>query len=206
MLAEVTDSIEILSLDDIGYEGDIEEDGSSYEENSAIKSLVPASMGYVGIADDSGLSVDVLDGAPGVYSARYAGEHVTYTDNNEKLLKVLENEDNRAAKFVCVMTLAVPDGAGVDLPCDVVDEELSRFATERAGRRVKVAAVRGECAGTILRELRGEGGFGYDPMFYFEPAGKTFAEMDHEEKNAVSHRGEAVSKFKSLIRTVFGGK
>ncbi len=206
MFAGIGDSVEILSLDDIGYEGDIEEDGASYEENSAIKSSVPASRGYIGIADDSGLSVDVLDGAPGVYSARYAGEHVTYSDNNEKLLKVLENEDNRAARFVCVMTLTVPQDAGLELPEELVDDELSEYASEKAGRKVKVIAVRGECPGTILRTLHGEGGFGYDPLFYYEPAGKTFAEMSHEEKNAVSHRGIAVGKFKEVIKAVFEGE
>ena len=144
MLEETGDGIELLSLDDIGYEGDIEEDGASYEENSALKSLVPASMGYIGVADDSGLSVDVLDGAPGVYSARYAGEHVTYSDNNEKLLKALENEEDRSARFVCVMTLTVPSDSKVRLPEEIVDRELSAYASERAGRDVEVAAVRGE--------------------------------------------------------------
>ena len=205
MLGEISDKIELLSLDDIGYEGDIEEDGASYEENSAIKSAVPASKGYIGVADDSGLSVDALDGAPGVYSARYAGEHVTYSDNNEKLLKVLENEDNRDARFVCVMTLTVPEDSKVKLPRGLADKKLSAYASKKAGRPVKVVAVRGECFGSILRELHGEGGFGYDPLFYYAPAGKTFAEMSHEEKNAVSHRGIAVEKFKKVIKTVFGG-
>ncbi len=206
MLASVAGELEILSLDDVGYEGDIEEDGESYEENSVIKSSVPAALGYIGVADDSGLSVDVLDGAPGIYSARYAGEHVTYTDNNEKLLKVLENEDNRAAKFVCVMSITVPDGAGIELPDELTDSALSSYASERAGRPCKVIAVRGECPGTIIREFRGEGGFGYDPLFLYGPSGKTFAEMDHEEKNAVSHRGIAVSKFLGVVKTVFGGE
>jgi len=203
MLAAVSGKIDFLSLDDIGFEGDIEEDGESYEENSVIKSSVPASYGYIGIADDSGLSVDVLDGAPGVYSARYAGEHVTYTDNNEKLLKVLENEDNRAAKFVCVMSITVPTDSELKLPAQLVDEELSAYASKRCGRDVKVITVRGECHGTILRAGRGSDGFGYDPLFYFEEAGKTFAEMTHEEKNAVSHRGAAVSKFIDVLKLIF---
>jgi len=203
MLSTVSDKIELLSLDDIGYEGDIDEDGTSYEENSVIKSSTPASLGYIGIADDSGLSVDVLDGAPGIYSARYAGEHVTYTDNNEKLLKVLENEDNRAAKFVCAMSITVPDGCGLSVPSELVDKALSEFASKRCKRKVSAVTVRGECCGTILREQRGVDGFGYDPLFFYEPAGKTFAEMTHEEKNAVSHRGIAVSAFISVLMKIF---
>lgn len=203
MFKDYSDKISIISLSDIGFSGDIEEDGDSYEKNSVIKSSVPASLGYIGIADDSGLSVDVLDGAPGIYSARYAGEHVTYTDNNEKLLKVLENEDDRRAKFVCAMSIAVPRSSGIAIPEALIDKELSAFATERAGREVDVATVRGECEGTITRSLRGAEGFGYDPLFLYEPLGKTFAELTHEEKNAVSHRGRAVALFKELIDKIF---
>lgn len=206
MFSDVGDGIEILSLDDIGYEGDIEEDGDSYEMNSVIKSSVPAKFGYIGIADDSGLSVDALDGAPGIYSARYAGAHVTYSDNNEKLLKVLENEDNRAAKFVCAMSITVPEGLNVRIPDDLTDRELSAYATAKAGRACRVATVRGECPGKIINECRGREGFGYDPLFLYEPAGLTFAEMSHEAKNAVSHRGAAVSKFKEVLRRIFAAE
>ena len=201
LLSFLSGKVKILSLDDIGFEGDIEEDGTSYEENSVIKSSVPASLGYIGIADDSGLSVDVLDGAPGIYSARYAGAHVTYSDNNEKLLKTLENVDNRAAKFVCVISLTFPVGT-LDAPEDLIDRELSRYASEKAGRPVCVIAVRGECPGVITREPRGREGFGYDPLFLYEPVGATFAEMSHEEKNAVSHRGRAVKKFTEALRSL----
>ena len=201
LLSFLSGKVKILSLDDIGFEGDIVEDGASYEENSVIKSSVPASLGYIGLADDSGLSVDVLDGAPGVYSARYAGAHVTYKDNNEKLLKALEGENNRAAKFVCVISLTFPAGA-LDAPEDLIDPELSRYASEKAGRPVCVVAVRGECPGVITRELRGREGFGYDPLFLYEPSGVTFAEMSHEEKNAVSHRGRAVEKFTKAIKSL----
>ncbi len=201
LLSFLSGKVKILSLDDIGFEGDIEEDGTSYEENSVIKSTVPVSLGYIGLADDSGLSVDVLDGAPGIYSARYAGAHVTYSDNNEKLLKTLENVDNRSAKFVCVISLTFPVGA-LDAPEDLIDRELSRYASEKAGRPVCVIAVRGECRGLITREIRGREGFGYDPLFLYEPAGATFAEMSHEEKNAVSHRGRAVKKFTEALRSL----
>lgn len=203
MLADIGDKIEILSLDDVGINDDAVEDGTSYEENSAIKSLIPASYGYIGIADDSGLSVDALDGAPGIYSARYAGEAVTYKDNNDKLLKTLENEENRNARFVCAMTLSVPDEIDVDIPADLVDPELSAFASDRCGKDVTVVSVRGECPGVILRETRGNEGFGYDPLFYYEPLGKTFAELSHEEKNSVSHRGRAVSAFVSVLKQIF---
>ncbi|MBR6917357.1 MAG: non-canonical purine NTP pyrophosphatase, partial [Clostridia bacterium] len=197
MFSDISPEVEILSLDDIGCEGDIVEDGDSYEENSVIKSCVPASKGYIGVADDSGLSVDALDGAPGVYSARYAGAHVTYTDNNEKLLKVMENIDDRGASFVCVMSITVPDSLNISIPEELVDKELSDFASARCGTSVKVVAVRGECRGEILREFRGCDGFGYDPLFLYKPFGKTFAQMSADEKNSVSHRGRAVEKFKA---------
>ena len=125
---------------------------------------------------------------------------MSYSDNNEKLLKVLENEENRAAKFVCVMTVTIPVESSLAVSDDLYDKELSAYASERCSRPVRVITVRGECPGTILRELRGDAGFGYDPLFYYEPYGKTFAEMDHEEKNSVSHRGIAVSKFIEVIK------
>lgn len=195
--------IKVLSLDDIGFEGDIVEDGETYEENSVIKSSVPASLGYIGIADDSGLSVDHLGGAPGVYSARYAGEHVTYADNNEKLLNVMDGVSDRGAKFVCVMSIVIPDSAEIDIPPELVDADMSLFATKRAGVPSKAVVLRGECRGVLTEELCGEGGFGYDPLFYVEEIGKTFAEMTGEEKNSVSHRGRAVEKTLSAMEKIF---
>lgn len=163
--------LDILSLDDIGFSGEIEENGNSFEENAAIKASVPASLGYIGIADDSGLSVDFLDGAPGIYSARYAGEPCDNAKNNEKLLENLKNvpKEKRTAKFVCVIAAVAPNG-------------------ERL-------VVRGECPGEILTELHGNGGFGYDPLFFYPPAGKTFAELSASEKNTVSHRAVAMERF-----------
>lgn len=163
--------LEILSLDDIGYTGEIEENGNSFEENALIKAGVPASLGYIGIADDSGLAVDALDGAPGIYSARYAGEPCDNARNNEKLLESLKNvpKEERTAKFVCVIAAVSPSG-----------EQM---------------VVRGECPGEILTALHGDGGFGYDPLFYFPPAGKTFAELSASEKNSVSHRAVAMKGF-----------
>ena len=160
---------EVLSLQDIGFTGDIEETGQTFEENSFIKASVPAKLGYVGIADDSGLCVDALGGQPGVHSARYSGkgEH----ENNEKLLSELENvpDEKRSARFVCVMTAVFPEGGSI--------------------------IARGESEGFILRERRGEEGFGYDPLFYSPELGKTFAEAAPEEKNKVSHRGRALAAF-----------
>lgn len=120
------------------------------------------------LADDTGLEVEALDGAPGVFSARYAGENATYTDNNIKLLRELEGIDNRKAKFACVIALAEPNGT--------------------------YEYVRGECPGTILTDLKGSEGFGYDPIFKPEGFEETFAEMSSEQKNKISHRGKALAK------------
>jgi XTP/dITP diphosphohydrolase len=159
----------VLSLGDIGYTGDIEETGDTFEENSKIKASVPASLGYIGIADDSGLCVDALGGAPGVHSARYSGGGDA--ENIKKLLSELEDvpDEKRGAKFVCVMTAVFPDG--------------------------KTVSARGEARGVILREKKGEDGFGYDPVFYSTDLNKTFAEAEPDEKNKVSHRGRALALF-----------
>ena len=160
--------INVLSLDDIGYYGEIEENGSTFEENAITKASVPARLGYIGIADDSGICVDALNGAPGVYSARYSGGNDE--DNNDLLLKELEDVSDRGAKYVCAIACVFPDHS-------------NDFT------------VRGECYGRILTERQGEGGFGYDPLFYYEPFGKTFAEVELEKKNKVSHRGVAMRSF-----------
>ena len=175
-LKEISSDITVLSLDDIGFHDEIVEDGGSFAANSKIKALVPAKFGFIGVADDSGLEVDALDGAPGVYSARYSGEGATDEKNNAKLLKALENvpDDKRTARFRTVITCEFPDGREI-----VVD---------------------GVCEGRILREPRGADGFGYDPLFYYEPFGKTFAELSPEEKNQVSHRGRAMRLFAGEIQ------
>ncbi len=165
---------ELLLLSDIGCCGDIEEDGSTFEENSKIKASVPASLGYIGVADDSGLCVDALGGAPGVYSARYSG--MGDRANLEKLLYELRDvpDKERTAKFVCVMTAVFPDG--------------------------RVVQARGEAHGLILREQRGSSGFGYDPVFLYPPLGLTFAELEPEQKNLISHRARALAAFCPLFR------
>lgn len=165
----------VLSLDDIGYENDIIETGNTFEENAIAKASVPAELGYIGIADDSGLCVDALKGAPGVYSARYSGGDDE--DNNDLLLKELEGKENRNARYVCVMACVFPDHS-------------------------KDFTVRGECFGKILTERQGKGGFGYDPLFYFEPFGKTFAEIELSKKNEVSHRAIAIKQFVKKLKQV----
>ena len=164
----------VYSLSDIGFEGDIEENGTSFEENSIIKASVPARLGYIGVADDSGLCVDALGGAPGIYSARYSGKGDR--ENNIKLLSELEGKEDRGAGFVCVMSAVFPDG--------------------------RIVTARGEVRGTILTAPRGDDGFGYDPLFYCPELGKSFAEASADEKNAVSHRGRALAAFCEKLRGI----
>jgi XTP/dITP diphosphohydrolase len=172
--------ITVLSLDDIGFYGEIDESGETFEENAISKASVPAKLGYIGIADDSGLCVDALNGAPGIYSARFSGGDDE--DNNDLLLEKLKNESNRDAKYVCAMACVFPD-------------HKSDFT------------VKGECYGKILTKRVGEGGFGYDPLFYFEPFGKTFAQVDLAKKNTVSHRAVAMrSLIKKLAKVLSNDK
>ena len=199
---EHLDNCRILSLNDIGYEGEIEEDGASFEENALIKAAAPALRGYIGLADDSGLAVDALGGAPGIYSARYAGDHGNDEANNQKLLAEMRDvpDGKRTAGYVCAVAIVLPKGSAVVLP-----PEIDASALLPARLRGKVggcAVVRGECRGTILREYHGTGGFGFDPLFYREDLKKTFAEITAEEKNAISHRGEAARKMAALLRTL----
>lgn len=170
-LKKYIDGVEILSLDDVGIFEDIEEDGDSFEENALIKARVAARSGYIGIGEDSGLEVTSLGGAPGIYSARYAGEHGNDSANNQLLLENLKDKEDRSAKFVCAIGCIFPEGTD----CGEV--------------------FRGETEGRIIDEYRGDGGFGYDPLFLYEPFGKTFSEMSSEEKNSISHRGRAIELF-----------
>lgn len=177
ILNEKIPSLVLHSLDDVGFLGDIEENGTTYEENALIKACaaMEASGSWAGLGDDSGLSVDALGGAPGVYSARYSGGHGDHHANNELLLKNLEGVpmEQRTARFVCCMACVLPSG-------------------ERIVRR-------GEVEGLILTECRGTDGFGYDPLFYIPSLGKTFAELSAEEKNAISHRGRAIEALAEVL-------
>lgn len=167
LLSVYVEGVEILSLDEVGIVGEIEEDGTTFEENAFIKARAAAASGYIGLGDDSGLSVRALGGAPGIYSARYAGEHGNTEENNALLLRNMKGVADRYAEFVCVIACVLPNG-----------EEF---------------CVRGVAKGEILGDDRGTGGFGYDPLFLDPIRGKTFAEMRAEEKNAISHRGRAVA-------------
>ncbi len=163
--------VKILTLRDIGFTDDIVENGATFEENALIKAGAVAAKGYIGIADDSGLCVDALGGEPGVYSARYAGEPCDDRKNNELLLEKMKDvpEEKRTAYFVSTIACVFPDG--------------------------RKLVARGECPGKILYAYRGNGGFGYDPLFLYEPYGKTYAEINAEEKNAISHRARAMAAF-----------
>ncbi len=174
LAAELGDIITLKSLDDIGYTADIEENGTTFAENALIKASTVAAMGYIALADDSGLCVDALDGAPGVFSARYAGGHGDDAANNALLLQNLQGKANRSAAFVTVFACAFPDGS-------------------------EPIVAEGRVAGEILEAPRGAGGFGYDPLFYYAPLGKTFAELTREEKNGISHRGAALRAFAKLF-------
>ena len=172
---------DLVSLDDLGIAGDPEEDGASFEANAAIKARHGARRsGLPTLADDSGLEVDALDGGPGVRTRRYAGEGATDAENNAKLLDALRGlpPARRAARYVCVLALALPESAG-----------------PRGGLPVLVA--RGTCRGRIATEPRGTGGFGYDPIFEPDPEppdGRTLGLWSPAEKHAISHRARAARR------------
>ena len=164
--------IEIRSLSDFGPIPPVLEDGETFEANAYKKAHFTAKvLGFPALADDSGLLVDALGGIPGVHSARYAGEKATDEENNHKLLEAMKGEENRKASFECVITIAVPRGPALE--------------------------YNGRCDGEIIHEMTGKDGFGYDPIFYYPPLKKTFAQLAAEEKNRVSHRGLAMKELKS---------
>lgn len=166
----------VLSQNDVGADIEVEETGVTYEENAFLKAeAIREYTDKIIIADDSGLEVDVLDGAPGLYSARYAGDGTTPMQGIEKLLFNLKGykPEEKTARFVSCIALLMPNG------------EKHTF--------------RGECEGLIIDELRGENGFGFDPVFYVEDFKKTFAEISDVEKNSISHRYRALLKLKEFL-------
>jgi len=169
LLSKYIDGVKLLSLDDVGLYSDVEEDGKTFEENAFIKARYAAKSGKISIGDDSGLCVTALDGAPGIFSARYAGEHGNDAANNAKLLADLADKTDKSAAFVCTVACVLPDGR--------------EFFAE------------GKAWGEITDKASGKGGFGYDPIFLLPELGKTFADLTAEEKNAISHRGRAVEAF-----------
>ena len=159
----------VTTMKEEGYDPDIVEDGKTFEENALIKARTVHALaeGAYVMADDSGLCIDALDGAPGIYSARFCGENSTYPEKFAKIFEMLKDvpEEKRTAKFVCSIAVVRPDG--------------SEFT------------VRGEVRGVLHEKPMGDGGFGYDPIFYVPEFGMTTAQMTKEQKNSISHRGKA---------------
>ena len=169
---------EVVTMFDVAPDMEIEETGTTFEENAVLKAeTLSKALGTIVIADDSGLAVDALDGAPGVYSARYAGDH----DDEANIVKVLENlkglpEEKRTARFMCALAIAGPE--------------------------LETTTVFGSCEGVILEEKRGTNGFGYDPIFFVPALDRAMAELTPEEKGAISHRGNAIRKLAELLPTL----
>ncbi len=168
--------VKILALTDFGDIPEAEEDGDTFTANAIKKALHYARLtGKACLADDSGLEVDALDGAPGVFSARYAGEEASDAANNQKLLAALKGvkPEKRTARFRCVLAYADENG--------------------------NIMTADGACEGVVLEEPRGTGGFGYDPLFYMPDLGRTMAELTMNEKNAISHRGSAIRAMRQKL-------
>ncbi len=166
--------IEVCSEAEAGVDLDVEETGTTFEENSLLKAkAVMEASGMPAIADDSGLCVDALGGAPGVYSARYGGEGLDDAGRTRLLLENMRGQSPRTCRFVSVITCCFPNG-------DVI-------------------SARGECEGTVAFAPMGDGGFGYDPVFFVPALKKTFAQLSAEEKNSMSHRGRALEIFKGKL-------
>jgi XTP/dITP diphosphohydrolase len=169
--------VDIKGLDDFGPIPHIEEDGDTFDENAYKKAGFTARiLGFPALADDSGLLVEALGGAPGVLSARYAGENATDEQRCQKLLQEMEGKTNRKAAFECVISIAVPTGPAL--------------------------TYEARCEGLIAEQPSGSNGFGYDPVFYYPPLNKTFGELTIEEKSRVSHRGKALREFKDELDKV----
>ena len=169
--------ITIKNLDDFGPIPEVEEDGETFDQNAYKKASFTARvLGHPALADDSGLVVEALDGAPGVFSARYAGPDATNEQRYQKLLREMEGISNRNAAFECVLSLAVPTGPAL--------------------------TYEGRCEGLIAESPVGTNGFGYDPIFFYPPLKKTFAELTREEKGRVSHRGKALDEFRNEFDSI----
>ncbi len=169
--------IDIRNLDDFGPIPEVVEDGSTFEENAYKKASFTARvLGFPALADDSGLVVTALDGAPGVHSARWAGAAATDADRCQKLLQAMEAVDDRRASFECVISIAVPGGAAL--------------------------TYESRCEGEITRAPSGSNGFGYDPVFFYPPLGKTFAELSRDDKGQVSHRGRALQEIRDEFEKI----
>jgi XTP/dITP diphosphohydrolase len=188
-LLALGDEVELIGPDDLGIDGEPEETGRTFETNARIKARYCAGLsGLPTLADDSGLEVDALAGGPGVFTRRYAGPDATDADNNAKLLHELAGlpPPERGARYVCVLALALPGEAG-----------------PRGGQRLIVK--RGTCRGRIATGLRGDGGFGYDPLFEPRqevPGGRTLGQWSAAEKHAISHRARAAARMVPVLRSL----
>lgn len=170
---------QVISLNEFPQVGDIIEDGATFEENAIKKAkAVSDATGLVAVADDSGLEVDFLNGAPGVYSARFAGEDKDDEENNNKLLSLLAGQppEKRSARFKCVIAVSCPKG--------------------------QLYTAEGTCEGVIAEDKKGEGGFGYDPLFIVPEYNKTFGELEPHIKNIISHRAKALEKIKPILEDI----
>lgn len=175
----IGEDIEVISLRDVEGWEDVEENGDTFADNAALKARAAVNRtGLIALADDSGLEVDALDGAPGVYSARFAGEPKDDEQNNDKLIQMIEmvKDDQRQARFRCALVIATPEG--------------KEFLTE------------GVVEGQILSERRGSDGFGYDPLFFVPEYARTMAELTLTEKNELSHRAQAFRKAIPILRAL----
>lgn len=175
----MSDKYEVLSIEEAGIDIEIIEDGKTFEENALKKAnAVMKECNEIVLADDSGLEIDYLDKAPGIYSARYMGENTPYEVKNKKILELLDGveEDKRTARFVCVIAASIPNYGTV--------------------------TVKETIEGIIGYNIRGENGFGYDPIFYLPDRKKTTAELSMDEKNEISHRGKALRKMKKKLNDI----
>ncbi len=177
--AVLGDSYQVVTMEEAGITDEVDETGTTFEENAKIKAeAVMKISGEVVLADDSGLEIDYLNGEPGIYSARYMGHDTSYDIKNNSLIERLKDvpDEKRTARFVCAVAAAIP------------------------GRETIV--VRGTMEGIIGHEIKGENGFGYDPIFFLPQYGKTSAEISPEEKNKISHRGQALRAIKQRLETL----
>ena len=174
-----SDKIEVITMAQAGIDIDVVEDGETFEENARKKAVeIMKASGFPAIADDSGLEIDFLNGQPGVQSARFMGHDTPYDIKNNKILEMLRGvpEDKRTARFVSAVCLAMPDG--------------------------RIFETRGTIEGIIGYEIKGENGFGYDPIFYKPEIGRYLADISTEEKNAISHRGKAMAKMREMVMEI----
>ena len=172
--------VEVVLEADVGVDVEVEETGETFEENARLKArAVMEATGLPAVADDSGLCVDAMNGGPGVYSARFGGPELDDAGRYHLLLEMMRGQLDRKCRFVSCICCCFPDGGMVE--------------------------ARGECHGTLAYAPKGEGGFGYDPVFFVPALKKTFSELSQEEKNAVSHRGAALREFKTKLESCLNG-